>query len=216
MMKIAVCVPHYGDVKARFVLSLGALLVRTTAAISPEIRLFFEEDGPLELKRTLLALKSGAWGADFQLWIDTDQTFPSDGLLRLLSHNRPIVGGNYLTRHEPAWPTALDDHGRRLPTTKAKRRAGIVEGCGAIGLGFCLTDAKVFKKIPPPWFESKISAEGRLVRGEDVHFCNMAWRAGVPVAVDHGLAIGHIAERVVTLDGEDANAGSVLPAAGNQ
>src|SRR3954463_9955880 len=102
-MKIAVCVPHYGDPKARFVRSLADLLIHTLGATitfngaitRPQIEVLWEEDGPLELKRARLVKRAQLAGSDYLLFIDTDHTFPPDALLALMVHDKPIVGCNY-------------------------------------------------------------------------------------------------------------------------
>ena len=204
-MKIAICVPHYGPLKAQFVSSLAGLLTATAAATiayngaptQPEIATLFEEDGPLEYKRTRLVKRALAWDADYVQWIDSDQTFPPGAIFRLAGHDLPVVGCNYLSKGNPAHPTALDLSGGRIVTT-ADKAAGPPEIVGAVGLGFCLVKAPLFERIPMPWFASDIDDQGNFVTGEDVHFCNQVRRAGLSVHLDHGLSmeIGHVAETV--------------------
>jgi hypothetical protein len=204
-MKIAVCIPTTGFVRAKCAQALNELVAHTGA----EFTFFYEEAGPLEYKRTRLALRALKSGADFHLLVDWDHTFPPDALLRLARHNLPMVGANYPERHSGGSPTAY--RGQDAPA-----RGRGVESVAAIGLGFCLIKPEVFTTTPQPWFRSQISDEGALVCGEDVHFCNQVREAGIPVHVDHDLIVGHIAETVLTLGREDANADSVLPAAGAQ
>jgi hypothetical protein len=223
-MKIAVCVPHYGPLNARFVASLADLISYTAAlpvtyngaVVRPQIGVLFAEDGPLEYKRTHLAKQAIDAGADYLQWIDTDHTFPRDATIRLAKHDRPIVGCNYL-RRDGLRPTALDLAGNDLSTTEATAKAALVQPVSAIGLGFCLMKAGVFSRVQHPWFKSEVSAAGELVLGEDVHFCNQARQAGLMVHVDHGLSweIGHLTEVIkFNSDAGETDACAVLPAAG--
>lgn len=198
-MKIAICVPHHGDVKAGFAQCL-AILVGTTVGSSHTVFVAFEEDGALDYKRTRLILRALEWGADYIQCIDSDHTFPPDATLRLLAHDKPIVGCNYLRRRCER-PTALGMDNEPVETTEAKAKSGDLENVGAMGLGFCLLKASVFKTIAHPWFRTEVAANGELYRGEDVHFFNQARRARFPVLVDHALSwsLGHIAERVLTI-----------------
>lgn len=207
-MKIAICVPVHGDVKAKFALSLAGLVGRMMVEPNTQLGVFFEEGGPIELKRTRLALTAKA-GFDWLLWIDSDQTFPADGLLRLLAAGEYFIGCNIPTRHGTIRPTA---HG--LDGEPLMPGAGI-QRVGAVGLGFCLVKTEVLDRIPAPWFASEISPDGRLVVGEDLHFCNQARSAGISVYVENDLSndIGHIGERTVTL-GEIAYADTALPSPG--
>jgi hypothetical protein len=223
-MKIAVCVPHYGPLNARFVASLADLIAATATAtvtyngavLRPQIKTFFSENGPLEYKRTILVKAALEWGADYVQWIDSDQTFPSDATFALAKHNLPIVGCNYCRRGSDK-PTAIDLGGAPIVTSSEKARLALVEEAGAIGFGFCLVKSAVFSQVPHPWFRSEFTADGEVVSGEDVHFANQARTVGIPTHLDHGLSwrIGHVAE-VIRLNSDvgDANARTALPAAG--
>lgn len=200
-MKIAICVPHTGTLKAKTAQCLGAMLVCTAraqfnsngGAIRPEIDLLFGGMGPLDWKRTNLAIEALKLGSDYILWIDSDQTFPSDALGRLMERDRPIVGTSIASRHTGG-PTVFDLQGKLLP-----RRSGL-EQVGAVGLGFCLMKAAIFERLQQPWFATKIAADGELVCGEDVHFCNQARAAGIGIFVDHDPDIGHITDHTLTLE----------------
>lgn len=205
-MKIAICVPHVGDVKALFALSLAQLTARTLMVRTNFIAFYFDDGGPLEYKRTNLARRALADNVDWILWLDSDHTFPPDTLLRLLDADRPIIGCNYASRRSrQAIGFTLD--GRELRPGRG------IETVGALGMGVFLTRADVFKAIPQPWFASKFVGEAFL--GEDVHFCNQGKAAGFPVAVDHDLSneVGHIGEQIRTL-WEVAHVDTALPAAG--
>jgi GT2 family glycosyltransferase len=214
-MKIAVCCPHTGTLKAETARCLGLMLILTSTArityngapARPEIHLLFSGDGPLDWKRTQLAHAALAGGSDYLLWLDSDQTFPPDALVRLMAHDKPIVAGIYASRHAPN-SASLDFDGKPVP-----RRSGL-QAVGAIGFGFALIKTPVLERIPHPWFTTRISPEGQLICGEDVHFCNQARSAGIPVYVDHDLEIGHISEQVLTLQREGAGEGAAPPEAG--
>ena len=170
-MKIAVCVPHTGTLKAETSRCLADMAVYTASTPiryngsieKPEIRHLFSDHGPLEVKRTRLAFHALEWGADYIPWVDSDQTFPPDGPLRLMAHDKAIVAGNYANRHGvPVTPVARDVAGNPL-----QRGAGIEEA-GAVGLGFCLMKAPALAKVPQPWFAIRI--DGSNCIGEDFHF----------------------------------------------
>jgi hypothetical protein len=215
-MKIAICVPHVGTLKAKTAERLAAMtFVLGSANISyngkqtkPTVVLFFGGYGELIWKRTHLAHDALKAGSDYLLWIDSDQVFEPDALFRLMAHDKPIVGTNYATRHLGT-PTAFDLSGKPIAHGSG------LELVGAVGLGFCLMKTPILKRIPHPWFAVEVTPSGDLKCGEDVHFCNQARAAGIPIHVDHDLTIGHIAEREVSLKGS-ADDSTVLPAAGAQ
>jgi hypothetical protein len=209
-MKIAVCVPCSGEIKGKTTACLADLSAAATAA-GQTIKTFVAEVGPLEFKRAQLVRRGREWGADWLLFVDSDQTFAPDALNRLLRHQKPVVGANYLSRHDPAEPTALDGNNKRIWPARG------LQEVAALGLGFCLVHSQVFDRlgdVAP--FVSTIDSGGGLVCGEDVHFFNLVRAAGIPVFLDHDLNVGHIAEVVRTFSREGANAGSVLSQAGAQ
>lgn len=203
-MRICTAIPHAGSIKPRTVECLSQLLIATAQAkitynhkpAVPEILPLFEDAGPLELKRTRLALRALQHGSDYLLWIDSDQTFPPDALVRLMAHDKPIVGTNIASRHTGK-PTALSFENKNVP-----RKRGLEE-VAAVGLGFCLMKTPLFHQVPHQWFASTIGPDGAYRRGEDVHFCNQARAAGFPIFVDHDLTIGHLTEQELTLPQED-------------
>ena len=212
-MKIAVCVPHTGTIRAKCAQSLNEMVAHTLGArinyngaiVQPKFAFLYAGKGPLEYKRMQLARRALEWGADYHLLIDWDHTFPRDALLRLAGHDLPFVAANYPARHETPLPVAVGSSIGRG-----------VEPVAAVGLGFCLIKSEVFSAAPTPWFQNSFDANGDFLCGEDVHFCNQVRAAGIPIHVDHGLIVGHIAETVLTLGGEDADAGPILPEAGAQ
>jgi hypothetical protein len=212
-MKIFVAVPAMEVVKTRFAASFAHLVTRTAMA-GHNVTTAFDLFGPLDWKRTHLVQQARAWGADYICWIDSDQTFPEDGLLRLLAHNLPIVGCNIATRDGEPKPTAKALNGKSI---RSNKDGGIGEA-GAIGLGFCLVQMRVFEAIGAKRLFATIIEDGRFKMSEDAYFCNRAREAGFAIHVDHGLSweVGHVGEKVYFNSdiGELANADTVLPEAG--
>jgi hypothetical protein len=126
--------------------------------------------------------------ADKILFIDSDQTFPADGLIRLLNHCLPIVGATCLTRRPPHEFTARGFDGRRMDFTK---KQGLFE-VASNGMPFCLIDAAVFKSLPEPWFNAEF--DGIAWVSEDEYFCAEARKAGFKIWVDADLSkqVGHL------------------------
>ena len=183
-MRIAVCVPHYGPLNARFVASLTQMIAATAGRdvnfngelVRPRIIPLFAESGPLDYKRTLLVKRAREQGAHYIQWIDNDQTFPADASLKLARHDLPIVGCNYVQRNGPPQPTAMGLDGAWVATVEAKGDA--VERVASVGFGFCLMKAQVFDQIAQPWFTTELGPDGEVVRSDDLHFgCRRRKRA---------------------------------------
>jgi len=209
-MKIAVLVPHYGDVKARFAQCLADMVATTAAAkivlngapTKPQVRTFFKGSAIIEANRTVLVNDALRWGAGYVLFCDSDMTFPPAAMLRLLAASRSVIGCNYVFR-DGSGPVAARDAGGR----QWERVAGGtgVDRAAFLGLGFCLLDARLFDKLAKPWFRVTVAESGEVEEGEDGFFFAQLHKAKIPVFVDHDLSaeIGHVAERELKLGGSE-------------
>ncbi|MBV9932385.1 MAG: hypothetical protein JO013_15775 [Alphaproteobacteria bacterium] len=220
-MKVAICIPCYGDTKADFTISLARLVARSLAApgtpATPrlEIETFLATSSDLVANRTNLLQRAMAWQARYLLWLDADHIFPPDALLRLIARRLPVVGCNYPRRTQPTGPVAsrIDAGGRweHVWTTEAKAKADAVEEVAVLGLGLCLVDMLVFRDVQAHvekgvgwenWapFDRKRLPGTNARMGEDASFFQELREAGVKIYVDHALSwqVGHIGERVLT------------------
>jgi len=136
------------------------------------------------------ALKAGA---THLMFIDTDVTFEPDGIMKLLSANKDIIGGMYNMRSLPLTTTIkfIDDKGDFVKAS-ADSIPKVPFRCYAVPTGFTLIRLECLKKIPKPYFEFS-TWKGKLM-GEDVRFCQKANEAGIEVWCDPTIRIGHIGE----------------------
>ncbi|MDB5692329.1 MAG: glycosyl transferase family 2 [Alphaproteobacteria bacterium] len=201
-MKIAICVPIHGDVRGEWSVSLAKLIYHTARHSDHDLEVFFVESSSIASNRSELVLSAREWGAEAVLWTDADHTFPPDALLRLLAHDKPVVGVNYPRRMDPSLPTASIKNGngyKSVYTTKAKAEASEMERVATLGLGLCLIRMTAFAQLRWPLFQQEMDGS-RLRHGEDVFLFRKLETAGVPVFLDHGLSwhVGHIANHIVT------------------
>jgi hypothetical protein len=220
-MKIAICIPRYGDTKGEFTISLGRMLVHTLSAAAaaggdfPEIEIFSVASSDLPVSRNLLLQRAIEWQARFLLWLDADHIFPAQSLVRLLSHRLPVVGCNYARRREPTIPVAARTNEAGQPehvwTTEALARDGVVEEVSHVGLGLCLMDMAILHQVKEHvekgvgwahWnpFDRKLLPGTTTRMGEDASFFEELRAAGIKIHVDHALSwyVGHIGEHVFT------------------
>lgn len=119
------------------------------------------------------------------LFIDDDMLVPPQGLMRLMAHDVPIVGGLYFGRQSPHLPIVyrhVEDN-QWVPITEFCAGLQVVD---AIGFGFCLVKTEVFKKLQRPWFEFSDKM------GEDMYFCLQAQKAGYQILLDADVKCRHI------------------------
>lgn len=223
-MKFALCIPVYGDTKAKFTQSLSNMLVHFLQAdfrdpdgnpIDREVEIFMVSCSMLTESRHRLVAEALAWGADYMLWMDADHVFPKDALARLWAHNLPVVGCNYPRRSTPTAPTAAikGEDGKRvlLYTGKDEAERGLVEPVSHMGFGLCLIDMKVFDVLQAhaekegdgnflPLFKFVETPDKIGMIGEDVFFFGKLTDAGVPLFIDHALSweVGHLHEGILT------------------
>lgn len=181
--RVMIGVPCGEDVKADFAASL-ALMLGYSTHVRPDIEcpLFFAKGTYLPRGRAGLVNAAMEKGCTHILWLDSDMRFPKDTLLRLLHHDRAIVGANYPTRQMPIEPTATGLDGG--PVTGGEG----VEAVKYCGMGVMLVDLDVFRTMGKPYFAIGYNRAQDDYAGEDVFFCEAARKAGYEVLVDHPLS----------------------------
>ncbi len=218
-MKIAICTPHFREVHAKFMTSLLEMVVHTNTAtivfngepIQPEVRLFTRTGSVVAALRNALLNDAMGWDANYLLWLDSDHAFPSDALLRLLSHNLPVVGVNYPRRCYPTYPTAMGFDLKPVWTTRELAEQGAVEPIAALGFGVCLLDMTILSGLHQtalaagresiwPLFAHEIIPGSMNVGGEDAFFFARLHEAGIKAYVDHSLSwqVTHLHEAELT------------------
>lgn len=219
MLKIAICTPCYGDVTADYASSLAKLVLRTGQTqvsfngelVFPQIEVFMRSSSVLPQLRNMLVKDAIEWNAHFLLWLDADQKFPEDALLRLLSLGRSVVGANYPRRVPPHRPTAVGLDGRLVCTTEEKAKAQEIVQVASLGFGCCLMDMTILDRLHHhalgngqesfwPLFAVEMVGDGTEIIGEDAFFFRQLRAADVDVYLDHPLSwsIGHVHQRVLT------------------
>lgn len=226
-MKVALCIPAYDRIHAKFVQCLAdmieysktAILERDGERLEVEMETLIVSSSILTESRHRLVAEALTADADYIMFMDADHVFPRDAFCRLWAHNLPVVGVNYSRRCTPTAPTAAKivtddadkDHKNLIYTTEGKAMKGEVEEVSHMGLGLVLIDARVFTALQAhaekngeetmlPLFEFVRNPNGHGVIGEDVFFFNKLKDAGFVPFLDHGLSweVGHLSEAIMT------------------
>jgi hypothetical protein len=151
-------------------------------------------------ERNILLDRADSLKADWILFVDDDQVFDADALIRLLDRNVDLCGGLYLTRTPPHRPTAMrqsDSETGTFWSPLALEAVGSdgLEAVDALGMGFTLVRRAVWEAVPRPAFRAGQLAPDET--GEDVWFCLQAKAAGFQPYVDTSVLVGHITTKVV-------------------
>lgn len=187
-MRIAIIVPSPDMVHTDFAMSLTNMVTYTSMQQRYQLGIINPRSSLVQKGRWDGVRQALELGADKILFIDSDQTFPPDALVRLLHRDKDIVGATYRLRHEEVEYTARDAHGDRIDFSQ---REGLHQ-VASNGLGFTLIDTEVFKKLPQPWFNVSM-IDGRWI-SEDESFFHDAENEGYKVWVDADLTkeVGHV------------------------
>ena len=199
--QIAIAMATHENVPATFTYDLAKLSAFTAVSMPEDVGLAFAMvSGTYVHRARQQLLKDLLQTGSFShiLWLDTDMRFPKESLALLMRHDLPVVGINYVKREIPTDYVAIEklpldvndpkDKGVRLVTTAAS--SGVVR-VDALGFGLVLMKTSVLKDLPDPelepwfWFEY---LPGQRQLGEDVYFCRLLKRLGVPVYVDQDLS----------------------------
>lgn len=168
----------------------GACAQSLTALQTPgRVKLHFVEGTQIAWQRNQIVEQVEG---DWLLFVDTDQVFAPDALMRLLAHRAPIVGGLIADRRSPFWIAA----GRGLrPLRYHEIPEHGLYPVEYVGTGFLLIRREIFSRLPRPWFAlGQVDAQKS---GEDIYFCQQAREAGIPMAVDCGVQVGHLTTATV-------------------
>ncbi len=163
---IAIGIPSFGLTHLFFT----ARLINLRMPLNRIIRWFFIIGKEVGYARNEIAAKALAVGEDDPsvrcsklLFLDDDLLFHPELLLKLLSHERPIVSGLYYTK--ASVPTPLVLHGEYGGTAKSWTPGELIE-CDGHGMGSCLIDTDVLRRTRdelnigldpfghPNWFET--------------------------------------------------------------
>jgi hypothetical protein len=134
--------------------------------------------------------RQGIW-RELLLFLDSDMVFPPTALLRLILHQKDIVGATYTKRVAP-----FDVLGSKLAEQPAVLSGDLLE-MHRIPTGCLLINMQVFDKLAKPYFRFDTDDKGHIV-GEDYVFCDRAREVGFRIWCDAVLSreIGHIGQSI--------------------
>lgn len=217
-IKLAICVPVYGNPEFLFMHSLFNAVehwnrVKLTdengEEFDKEVELFMVQGSMLAESRHRLVGDALAYGADYMLWCDADHIFEADAICRLWARNVDVVGCNYARRGKPTAPVAAkvvaaqdaeNDHKNLVYTDAGKASDNLLEEIDHTGFGLCLMRMSVFERLQAhaeaqgqksflPLFEFGKDERGNAAPiGEDVFFFRKIREAGIKVYCDHGVS----------------------------
>ena len=141
--------------------------------------------------RNSLMIQALESGASHLLMCDTDQVYPPDTLTKLLSHNVDVCGVRVHSRWPPYAPVFYRGRlGQYEFIPDEEMYSGDLVEVDATGTGCILINMDICDKVDPPWF--KFSTVNERPVGEDIYFCSKVREAGLKIAVDTSIEVGHL------------------------
>jgi len=194
-MKIVLACPTYGPVNPEV-----AKHIRFAAICAANNDIKFVGDVSTDRLPTTHARNSCVREAmklnpDGIMWVDSDMKPEADHMVRLLNHKYHFVSGLYFRREGKHDPLVYDwtEEGF-VPTSPLPMNALVgADGCG---FGWAYTSISMLKKMEAHpdfdphsgWFPDKRYSGGF---GDDLGFCDLARKAGIPLYVDTSIIVGH-------------------------
>jgi cellulose synthase/poly-beta-1,6-N-acetylglucosamine synthase-like glycosyltransferase len=126
---------------------------------------------------------------DYLFFVDSDITFNSDTLYKLLEHDKPVVGGLYRQRKDEFILEVYDMNYRNINGQDLSQNA--LSEVGALGCGCILIKKEVLVDVGFPQFVYKSGLTMNDTFSEDVYFCKVAREKGYSVWIDTTILCGH-------------------------
>lgn len=127
------------------------------------------------------------------LFLDIDHRHNKDTIVKLLSHNLPIVSGLSYMRNEPYEPCLFRGEINNYRTVTQWAENELIE-VDSVGAACLLINMDVFNNIKHPYFQFMKNPDpsSQFDIGEDVYFCNKIKKAGYKIFVDTSCGNSHI------------------------
>lgn len=154
-------------------------------------------------ERHNVAMNEAMFNFDKILFMDTDQTYPPDYLVRMLAHKEPVVTALDVSRYHPYEFTIYDidgeeqRYGETVPrfepvTPPVDKR---VFECDITGTAALMLDVEVLDSLRHPFFKDIYDNTGCVrVMPDDFYFFWQLNKAGIRVTVDQSIVVKHKAK----------------------
>ena len=203
--KIAIALPHFGQMMySETALSLMRVIGQTIAQ-RPSAYTLLKPAYPSQAeaeKRCITEIRNNLVEQALDevctkiIMLDTDQTYPPDTIINLLSHDKAIVTGQVHRRYPPFDPIMLRGTLHKyLNVPYEEMYTGEIVEIDATGAACMCVDMSVFLDVQYPWFEEIPQTEDEKPVGEDIHFWHKVKEAGYQIFMDTSIQIGHLGLR---------------------
>lgn len=193
--KLCVAIPNTGDVKVHTVQCLMGSMFHTANYMQCGIHLFMPTGCYIDENRNKSVNEALEVGASHLMFIDSDMTFPDNGIVILSSRDKQVIGANYNLRDGSKRCTVkvMDAEGN-MKSMAGEKLPTIPFKAYAVATGFMLINMDVFKRIDKPYFFNEYDPKVNDIVGEDVNFCKKVRGKGIDVWCDPTIEVRHIGD----------------------
>lgn len=199
-LRVLIGIPSGGVWHAQFGVDLVSMVARFNMQKIPgyrtqELRVANVKSSILPKNRLDICKMAEQSHAHYVLMLDTDHTFPSDLLHRMIARGKGILAANCVTKTLPANPTAKTFNGTpEGATVYTDPTSTGVQEVWRVGTGVMLIRGDVLKKVPHSGWAMKYIPEHDTFQGEDWSWCEAAQAVGEKIWIDHDISkqIGHV------------------------
>lgn len=195
-MKILIAVPCMDQVPALFAQSLACLKK------VGECQIAFQIGSLVYTSRNELSQYAMKDGFDYVLWLDSDMTFESYMLERMLDvmdkNNLDILTGVYFRRRPPYTPVLFDKmepNETGWDFTDFEKLPSELFEVGACGFGCVLMKTEVLMSVR---LQHGYLFHPLNAGGEDISFCWRARQCDYKIMCDPSIVCGHIGNMIIT------------------
>lgn len=197
MYKVLIAMATGGTIRSETVSSLfGAIDVLRQKDVA--LALSIQVGGYVARNRNELAKTAVEGEFTHLMFIDNDMIFPPHGIMRLIDHDKDIVGAPYNARGIPGQPVVstikMGDDFTSGNTVAHEMPKGLFK-CSGMGTGFLLIKTPVFDKLKKPYFVAFEDPSGEH-HTEDIEFCHKARKAGFDIWASPTISLGHVGTKV--------------------
>lgn len=192
--KLCVGIPNTGVIKTETVYSTIMAMFHTVMKANCGIHLILPVSCYLTENREHCANEALEVGASHLMFIDSDMSFPEDGILTLASRDKYVIGANYNMRTMRGSTVKILGEDGQFVAVPGDQLPKQPFKCGAVATGFMLINTIVFKQLEKPWFFFTYNATRDATEGEDVYFCRKLREKGIDIWCDPTIPVGHIGD----------------------
>jgi len=159
-----------------------------------DIKVFVEVSYIIDEARNYLIekAKSMVEKPDYVFFIDADNVFKADTLIKLVEADKDVIFGVYFQRNKPYLPVMFRNDENGVARFHTEFKGDSIEEIDYCGAGCLLVKMEVLEKLNYPYQYIYRNLKSKTTIGEDIVFCQKIKDAGFKIFAHTGVDVGHI------------------------